>query len=93
MLELQILASSPHAQRRGVGTKLLKEGLREADVAGLQSVLLATRFSEPLYTKHGFLEYEIIPVILSDYKGGEGKGSHQMIVMNRPAVTPAGELA
>jgi ribosomal protein S18 acetylase RimI-like enzyme len=41
LLELQFLATSPHAQRRGVGTKLVEDWLREADAAGWQSVLVS----------------------------------------------------
>jgi hypothetical protein len=32
----------------------------------------------------GFLEYEVMTLNLSEYEG-EGKGSHQLAVMNRPA--------
>lgn len=83
-LVLNILATSPRAQRRGVGTQLLEDGLREADATGLQAVLVSSEIGEPLYRKHGFLEYEVMTLNLSEYEG-EGKGSHQLAVMNRPA--------
>lgn len=82
---LEILATTPKAQRRGVGTRLLEDGLREADAAGVQAVLVSSEMGESLYRKHGFLEYEIMTLNLSEYKGGEGKGSHQLVIMNRPA--------
>ena len=88
-----MLAVSPKVQRRGVGSKLLDDGLREADAAGIQTVLVASDAGEPLYRKHGFLEYKKFILDLSDYKGGEGKGLSQHIVMNRPARATISELA
>lgn len=88
-VELAVIVTSPQVQRRGVGTKLLEVGLREADAAGLQTVLAATPAGEPLYKRYGFLEYEVSSVSLSDYEGGEGKGIASVVIMNRPARSPA----
>jgi hypothetical protein len=80
-------------QRCGVGSKLLDDGLQEADAAGLQTVLAASDAGEPLYKKNGFLEYKRFYLNLSDYKGGERKGISRHVIMNRPARTTISELA
>jgi N-acetylglutamate synthase-like GNAT family acetyltransferase len=88
-VELAVLVTSPQFQRRGVGTKLLEYGLREADAAGVQTVLVASQAGEPLYKSQGFVEYEVISLTLSEYEGGEGKGIVRQVIMNRPARSPA----
>jgi ribosomal protein S18 acetylase RimI-like enzyme len=83
--ELNTLVVSPKCQRMGIGTKLLEEGLREVDEAGLQAVLGASPDGEGLYKKFGFKEFEIMDIKLWEYEGGEECGIARHVVMHRPA--------
>ncbi|KAE8454006.1 hypothetical protein EG329_007782 [Mollisiaceae sp. DMI_Dod_QoI] len=83
--KLSVLVVSPSYQRRGIGAKILEHGLKEVDKLGLQCVLGASKEGLGLYTKFGFEKYETIPIKLWEYEGGEGFGSDEQVIMNRPA--------
>ena len=72
-------------QRMGIGTKLLEEGLHQADLLGLQSVLGASPEGEGLYTRFGFKEYVVMNFKLWEYEGGEGMREARHVVMHRVA--------
>jgi N-acetylglutamate synthase-like GNAT family acetyltransferase len=84
-IELSTLVVSPEWQRRGIGTVLMENGLKEADELGLQTVLGASKKGKGLYKKYGFVEFEVTDVRLREYEGGEGMGKDQQVIMNRPA--------
>jgi len=83
--ELGMLIVSPDCQRRGIGTKVLSEGLREVDDLGLQCVLAASKEGLGLYKRFGFVEFEVMTLKLWEYEGGEGFGLDNHVVMHRPA--------
>lgn len=70
-----------------MGTKLLREGLKEADHLGLQSILAASREGEDLYKRYGFVEHHVMVLELSRYAGGEGMGVARHCIMHRPVQT------
>lgn len=86
-LELGVLIVSPEYQRRGIGTMLLEDGLRETDAQGLQSVLGASSAGIGLYRRYGFVEFKVIKLNLWEYEGGEGMGVEEHVIMHRPART------
>ncbi|OZJ04495.1 hypothetical protein BZG36_02668 [Bifiguratus adelaidae] len=53
---LELLATLPEYQGKGVGSMLLRWGCEQADRDGLQLYLDASPAGKPLYEKHGFLE-------------------------------------
>lgn len=55
---------------------------------GLNTTLISSAIGESLYRKHGFEEYDVISLDLSKYKGGEGKSTAKLLVMNRPPKVP-----
>lgn len=63
---LYILATLSEYERKGIGSKLLKQGLEEAKEDHASVYLGATPAGKPLYTKNGF---EVVGV---DVKGEEG---------------------
>ena len=88
LTELNTLVVNPTCQRKGIGSLLLDEGLREIDAEGLQCVLGASQLGRGLYKKHGFIDFETLEFDLSDYEGGEGKGVDTVVIMHRPARKP-----
>lgn len=72
-------------QRQGIGSLLLKEGLDEADQAGLQCVLGASPEGLSLYKKYGFAEFQDMSLDLKDYEGGQGMGFVHHCIMHRQA--------
>ncbi|RAL12578.1 GNAT family N-acetyltransferase [Aspergillus homomorphus CBS 101889] len=61
-LYLDILATHPNYHRRGLGSQLLRWGLKQADEAGVETFLASTPQGRRLYEKHGFevvREYEV----------------------------------
>lgn len=68
----------------GIGSMLLQDGLKEADVRGLQCVLAASRQGEGLYRKYAFEVIQVMELRLEEHKGGEGLGVERHIVMHRP---------
>lgn len=81
-----VLIVSPQHQRKGIGALLLEDGLREADVQGLQVVLGASPEGIGLYRKYGFVDFEVMDLNLWEYEGGEGMGTARHVVMHRPSV-------
>lgn len=81
-----VLIVSPQHQRKGIGALLLEDGLREADVQGLQVVLGASPEGIGLYRKYGFVDFEVMDLNLWEYEGGEGMGIARHVVMHRPSV-------
>lgn len=67
---MAILTVMPEVQRRGVGSALLREGLREADRRGLPAFIEASPSGLGLYKKFGWEEKLKTTVNLKDY-GGE----------------------
>ncbi len=80
-----MLIVKPECQRQGIGSKLLEQGLREVDEAGLQCVLAASKEGLGLYRKFGFVEFETMKLKYWEYDGGEGLGIDDHVVMHRPA--------
>jgi ribosomal protein S18 acetylase RimI-like enzyme len=80
---LSILAVSPEYQGRGVGTMLIREGLKVVDGMGLPAWLGATEVALPLYRKVGFEVDELFEFDMTPY-GGNGLTKH--ILMIRPAL-------
>jgi len=74
-------------QRLGLGTELLKQGLREVDKRGLQCVLGASPEGKGLYEKFGFRVTKTLDLDLEKYEGGEGYGVVKHSVMHRPVTT------
>ncbi|TVY33161.1 hypothetical protein LSUB1_G008029, partial [Lachnellula subtilissima] len=72
--KLYVLVVSPAHQRRGIGSLLLTEGLKEIDALGLQCVLGASPEGEELYRRFGFGEIAAKELKLEEYEGGEGMG-------------------
>lgn len=86
--ELRTLAVEPAYQRRGIGSKLMEQGLAEADRLGLQCILGASPEGEGLYERYGFRLVEVMGFKLWEYEGG---GEERMkgniarhVVMRRP---------
>jgi GNAT superfamily N-acetyltransferase len=67
---MAILTVLPEAQRRCVGSALLREGLREADRRGLPAFIEASPKGRGLYKKFGWEDMYASTVNLKDY-GGE----------------------
>ncbi len=82
--ELGLLVVSPKCQRRGVGTMLLAEGLKEVDTSGLQCVLGASPEGRNLYKRFGFEDFSIKVLHMSRFEGGEGMEDDEHVVMHRP---------
>ena len=67
---MAILTVVPEVQRRGIGSALLREGLKEADRRGLPAFIEASPAGLGLYKKFGWEEMLKTTVNLKDY-GGE----------------------
>ena len=81
-LALNILVVSPDYQRRGIGARLINEGLEEADRNSLLVWLGASEPALKLYKKVGFNVDEVIEVDMRKY-GGNTIERH--FSMTRPA--------
>ncbi|KAJ5209958.1 Acyl-CoA N-acyltransferase [Penicillium cf. griseofulvum] len=55
---LDMLGVNPCYQGKGLGSKLLKWGLKRADDEGVEVFLSASPAGKPLYAKHGFREVD-----------------------------------
>ncbi|TAQ89382.1 hypothetical protein B7494_g2266 [Chlorociboria aeruginascens] len=63
------LMVSRNYQRRGIGTLLLEDGLKEADADNLPMVLGASPGGIELYRKYGFRDFEVMDTKLWEYEG------------------------
>lgn len=71
LLALDLLATLPGYQRRGIGSAMLRWGLEKADQSLCRVYLEATIAGYPMYIKHGFKAVEEIAVDRASY-GGTG---------------------
>lgn len=62
---------APEAQRRGVGSALLREGLREVDRRGWQAFIEASPAGVGLYRKFGWEEKLKMTVNFKDFGGDD----------------------
>lgn len=72
---LYFLGTLPEYERKGIGTLLLKEGLKEAEQDGVSVYLGATPSGRPLYERNGFT------VISLEKKGESGVCTWEEAVM------------
>jgi predicted N-acetyltransferase YhbS len=56
VLGLGILATHPGYRKLGFASQLIQWGCDEADKAGLECFLNASKLGKPLYEKHGYIE-------------------------------------
>ncbi|KAL0935130.1 GNAT family [Colletotrichum truncatum] len=89
---LQGLATDPLYQRRGIGTKLVQQGLEEIDAEGLPCWIHASPSSYKLYEKAGFQEvgrndYDLDEWAPGGKNGNRGWGRYTFRHMLRPART------
>jgi ribosomal protein S18 acetylase RimI-like enzyme len=59
----------PAAQRRGVGSALLRAGLAASDAKGWKAYINASPSGAPLYRKFGWKDYTSVTVNLKDFGG------------------------
>jgi len=85
---LQLLATDPDHQRKGLGKALLEHGLKRADQQGMPCYMLASTLGKPLYEKHGFVVKAEVPFDGTQH-GGRSQGRHW--AMFRPACEVADE--
>lgn len=78
-LVCSIMMVVPDCQRMGIGSRLLEDGLRVADEAGLPTWLGASDQGLSLYLKHGFVIDEVLEVDLGKY-GCEGIETQRCMV-------------
>jgi len=69
---LRILVVKPEEQGKGIGMKLMQQGLREVDEAGVEAWLEASEGGRRLYRKMGFVDVDASKVDRSLF-GGEGE--------------------
>jgi ribosomal protein S18 acetylase RimI-like enzyme len=67
---MALLVIAPEVQRRGVGSALLREGLKEVDRRGWPAFIEASPYGLGLYKKFGWVETVKTTVNLKDF-GGE----------------------
>jgi GNAT superfamily N-acetyltransferase len=72
---LIFLATSPEFERKGIGSKLLKQGLQEAEEDAVPVYLGATPAGRPLYERNGF------ELMGTDSKGEPGVCTWEEAVM------------
>jgi len=82
---MMVLVVDPKAQRRGVGSALLREGLREVDRLGLESFIDASPEGLELYKKFDWAEVTEVTVDLAAY-GGEGMSTTVGLVRPKAGV-------
>lgn len=79
LLALDLLATLPGYQRRGIGSVMLRWGLEKADRSQCRVYLEATVAGYPVYIKHGFKAIEEISVNRASY-GGRGKETFWIMI-------------
>ncbi|RAK95485.1 GNAT family N-acetyltransferase [Aspergillus ibericus CBS 121593] len=85
---LELLATHPEAQGRGVGTALLNWGLERANKRNARVYLEATEDGYPLYWKYGWRDVEVIEIDFTRF-GGEGRQQWTVMVRERGGVVAA----
>lgn len=81
---LQILATLPSYQRRGIGAQLLAPGLAAADEANAKTYIEATAIGLPLYLRHGWKPVGELRIDLDSF-GYEGMGVRvQKLLIREP---------
>jgi GNAT superfamily N-acetyltransferase len=78
-LDLGLLAVHPDFHRRGVGTMLVKWGLKEAEERGLPAYLEASPAGFPLYSGLGFWQVDSVVVKAEDWDGDHDKEQRCML--------------
>lgn len=76
---LKMLAIRPQYARKGVGTVLLRDGLKKVDQLGLPAFIHSGVQAKPLYERHGFKVVGDMPVNALDY-GGRSDGHHWCMI-------------
>jgi GNAT superfamily N-acetyltransferase len=71
-LDVQLLATDPAYQRRGLASKLLKQVLDLADREATKAYIEATLAGYPVYERLGYKVVDIVEVDLSKW-GGKGE--------------------
>ena len=79
-LGLDYITTIPSHQSCGVGGLLLRDGLAQADAAGLKTFVMSTPAGLKLYEKHGF---EWVSTIVQDDSKYGGTGSHVSVFLVR----------
>jgi GNAT superfamily N-acetyltransferase len=85
-LDVQLLATHPAYQRRGLATKLLKHVLDMADRKGKLSYIEATDAGFPVYQRLNYKQIDLLEVDLSKW-GGKGVGLNR-IMLREPQSIP-----
>lgn len=78
MIVVDLLATDPDFQRKGLATMLLKHGLAAADAEGRTTYIGATPAGRLVYTKVGFRDIDFLTVDLSKW-GGEPVDNRMML--------------
>lgn len=76
---LDLLATLPTHQRRGIGSTLLQWGTTKADEWQVRIFLEATEEGYPVYVKHGWKPVEEIHLDRTQY-GGQGQESFMLMI-------------
>lgn len=80
LLVLDLLATLPDHQGRGVGTEMLRWGMQKADAWQARIYLESTPEGYPVYLKHGWRPVEEVSL---DFSQHGGVGSEPFVVMIR----------
>lgn len=64
---MHLLATHPSHHRRGLGSRILLEGLRCADRDGAKSYIEASRPGVELYKRHGWVQVDEVVVDLAKH--------------------------
>lgn len=83
---LHILVVSPEHQRRGLGTMLIEEGLRNADKDSARAYVEASAKGLQLYKRHGWRKIDFIEIDMTAH-GGNGIAREELL-MREPKAAP-----
>lgn len=83
---MQVLATAPAYQRRGLGSMLLKQVLQRADKEGKVAYIEATDTGYPLYLRLGWKQIDVIELDLSKY-GGKGTASNRIMLREAQSIS------
>ncbi|KAK5166502.1 uncharacterized protein LTR77_008045 [Saxophila tyrrhenica] len=82
---LEIVATSPTHQGKGVGSKLMRWGLERADAQGMEAYLEASPEAVPLYEKLGFREADRIDTLIRNERV-EGVWYRNLFMIRQPVM-------